>query len=79
MKDRKATLKDGTIAGSATNLFDCMRMAVSFGVPVAEAIFAATRNPAKSIGIYEEVGSLSVGKEADILLVTDELELKKVL
>ena len=44
-----------------------------------EAIFAATRNPAKRIGIYDKVGSLSVGKEADILLVTDDLELKKVL
>ena len=79
MKDCKATLKDGTIAGSATNLYDCMRKVVSFGVPVEEAVFAATRNPAKSIGIYDEVGSLSVGKEADILLVTDDLELKKVL
>ena len=79
MKDCKATLKDGTIAGSATNLYDCMRKVVSFGVHVEEAVFAATRNPAKSIGIYDEVGSLSVGKEADILLVTDDLELKKVL
>lgn len=79
MKDRKATLKDGTIAGSATNLFDCMKKAVSFGIPVSEAVFAATRNPAKSIGIYDKVGSLSVGKEADILLVTEELELEKVL
>ena len=42
-------------------------------------IFAATRNPAKSIGIYDEVGSLSVGKKADILLVTDDLELREVL
>ena len=79
MKDCKATLKDGTIAGSATNLYDCMRKAVSFGVPLEEAIFAATRNPAKSIGIYDEVGSLSVGKKADILLVTDDLELREVL
>ena len=79
MKDCKATLKDGTIAGSATNLYDCMRKVVSFGVPMSEAIFAATRNPAKSIGIYDEVGSLSVGKEADILLVTNDLELKEVL
>lgn len=79
MKDCKATLKDGTIAGSATNLYDCMRKAVSFGVPLEEALFAATRNPAKSIGIYDEVGSLSVGKEADILLVTDDLELREVL
>ena len=72
-------MRDGTIAGSATNLGDCMRKSVAFGVPLEEAIFAATRNPAKSIGIYDEVGSLSVGKKADILLVTDDLELREVL
>lgn len=37
-KDCKATLKDGTIAGSATNLYDCWRKVVSFGVPVEEAV-----------------------------------------
>ena len=79
VKDRKATLADGTIAGSATNLYDCMCKAVSFGVPMADAVFAATRNPAKSIGIYEEVGSVTPGKEADLLLVTPELKLIKVL
>ena len=79
MKNRKATLEDGTIAGSATNLFDCMRKAVEFKIPVKDAIFAATRNPAKSIGIYDQVGSLTVGKEADILLVTEDLELKRVI
>lgn len=79
VKDRKATLKDGTIAGSATNLYDCMRKAVSFGIPLADAIFAATRNPARSIGIYEQVGSVSEGKDADLLLVTDDLELVKVI
>ena len=79
MKDGKATLKDGTLAGSATNLYDCMRKAVSFGIPLADAVFAATRNPAKSIGIYKETGSVTVGKEADLLLVTDKLELKRVI
>lgn len=79
VKDGKATLKDGTIAGSATNLFDCMRKAISFGIPVCEAIWAASRNPAKSIGIYDKTGSITVGKEADLLLVTDDFELKKVI
>lgn len=79
VKDRKAVLKDGTLAGSATNLYDCMCKAVSFGVPLSEAVFAATRNPAVSIGIYDQVGSISVGKEADLLLVTDNLELKHVI
>ena len=79
MKDRKATLQDGTLAGSATNLFDCMRCAVSFGVPREQAIFAATRNPARSIGVYDRVGSLTPGKDADILLVDKDLNLKKVI
>lgn len=79
VKDRKAVLKDGTLAGSATNLFDCMRKAVEFGVPTDQAIFAATRNPAVSIGIYDKVGSVSIGKEADLLFVTENLELKRVI
>lgn len=77
--DGKATLKSGTIAGSATNLYDCMRRAISFGIPEKEAIFAATKHPAKCIGIYEQVGSISIGKEADLLLVTEDFELKQVI
>lgn len=79
VKGRLATLSDGTIAGSASNLFDCMRNAVSFGIPLGEAIAAATMIPAKSIGIYHETGSLTHGKRADIILVTKELKLVKVL
>ena len=79
MNNRKATMANGTIAGSATNLFDCMKTAMAFGIPEADAIFAATRNPAKSIGVYDRVGSLTPGKEADILLVDEVYNLKKVL
>ena len=79
MKDRKATLADGTIAGSATCLFDCMKCVISMGVPEREAILAATANPARSIGIYNEVGSLTPGKRADIVLTDEELNIVKVL
>ena len=79
MKDRKATLDDGTIAGSATNLFDCMRAVISMGVPEEEAILAATVNPAKSIGIYGETGSLTPGKRADVVLVDEGLNIVRVL
>lgn len=74
-----AKLSDGTIAGSATNLYDCMRTAVSFGIPVADAIAAATMNPAKSIGVYDTVGSLTPGKQADILLTDKDLNLIRVI
>ena len=74
-----ATIQDGTIAGSVTNLFDCMLTAISFGIPPETAIAAATMNPAKSIGIYDTVGSLTVGKKADVLIVNQEYELIRVI
>lgn len=79
VKGKLATLSDGTIAGSVTNLYDCMRTAVSFGIPLEEAVAAATINPAKSIRIDDRVGSIAVGKRADVLLVDQELRLVRVI
>lgn len=79
VKDRKAVLKDGTLAGSATNLYGCMCKAVEFGIPLEQAIMAATANPARSIGIFNRVGSIRIGKQADLLLVSEKLELKRVI
>lgn len=79
VKDRKAVLKDGTLAGSATNLYGCMCKAVEFGIPLEQAIMAATANPARSIGIFDRVGSIRIGKQADLLLVSKNLELKRVI
>ncbi|MCM1193292.1 MAG: N-acetylglucosamine-6-phosphate deacetylase [Acetatifactor muris] len=74
-----ATLSDGTIAGSATNLYDGMCNAVFFGIPLEEAVAAATMIPAKSIGIFDEVGSLTPGKRADVVLADKNLNLIRVL
>lgn len=79
VKDRKAVLKDGTLAGSATNLYGCMCKAVEFGIPLEQAIMAATANPARSIGIFDRVGSIRIGKQADLLLVSENFELKRVI
>ena len=79
VKDRKAVLKDGTLAGSATNLYGCMCKAIEFGIPLDQAIMAATANPARSIGIFDRVGSIRIGKQADLLLVSENLELKRVI
>lgn len=65
-----AALKDGTIAGSVTNLMDCMRTAVSeMGIPLTSAVKCAAVNPAKCIGIYDKCGSISAGKKADVVLL----------
>lgn len=75
----RATLADGTLAGSVTDLMQCLRNAVQFGVPLAAAIRAATDNPARVARIDQAVGSLSIGKKADLLVVTPELHLQAVM
>ena len=82
VKGNLAVLTDnpGTIAGSVTNLFDCMRKTVKeMGVPLEKAIRAASENPAASIGISENYGSISEGKYANIILVDDDLNIKHII
>ncbi len=72
---RHATLEDGTLAGSVTNLLDCLRCAVSMGISLEDAVQCASLNPARSIGIDGTFGSLEPGKAADFLLLDKELHL----
>lgn len=71
---------DGAIAGSVTNLFDCMRFAVrEAGIPLADAVRAATENPAGAIGIESTHGSIAAGKYADFVLMDRDLKLCQVV
>lgn len=72
VKGNLATLKDGTIAGSATNLMDCMRTAVKMGIPLEMAVRCATYNPAKSIGVDDVCGSIAAGKYGDCVILSKE-------
>ena len=73
-----AKLADGTIAGAATNLYDGMLNAVKFGIPVADAINAATKTPAGEIGRGDEIGSIENGKFADFVVCDEKLARKAV-
>ena len=79
VQGKLATLADGTIAGSVTDLMSCMRTAVSFGIPLEDAVTAAAVNPARVLGIYDRVGSLDTGKDANVAVLDRNLELKAVL
>ena len=58
-----------TLAGSVTSLMGCLRQAVKFGIPVADAVRACTYNPAAAIGIDDRAGTLDVGKAASLVLL----------
>jgi len=76
---RKVSLDNDTLAGSATTLPDCVRSAVEFGIPLEKALKASTINPSKSAGIDKEIGSLTVGKRADILVLDKTLNLRYII
>lgn len=80
VKGNRAVLSDGTIAGSATNLADCLRIcAGDMNVPLESAVKAATANPARAIGVFDERGSLDIGKQADIVVLDEDLTVKHVV
>ena len=69
---KRATLSDGTLAGSVSSLFDCFKYVISQGIPINQALMACTCNPARAIGIIDETGSITPGKKADLNVLYDE-------
>ena len=79
IKTDAARLADGTLAGSATNLFEEFQNLLAFGIPVKQAIKSVTINPAKAIGADKITGSIEVGKNADLLILSEDFkEIKSV-
>lgn len=72
VKDGRAQLMNGVIAGSVVNILDEIRRLISFGIPEESAIKCSTINPAKAVRIDDKVGSISVGKYADLLVLNDD-------
>lgn len=78
--NRATLVSDGALAGSVTNLMDCMRTVVKkMGIPLETAVACATMNPAKSLGEYDRYGSISKGKKANVVLLDEELDLQMVV
>ncbi len=73
VKNGEARLVDGTLAGSVLKMNEALKNIVTkVGVPLEKAIDFATANPAKSLGIFDSVGSIAVGKCADFVVIDDD-------
>jgi N-acetylglucosamine-6-phosphate deacetylase len=69
---------DGVLAGSVLTMIEAVRNLHALGVPLPEAIDAATVVPARVLGL-SEIGRLDVGLPADIVILDDSLEIERVL
>ena len=73
VKDGKARTHDGAIAGSTLSMWEAVCNLRDFAATTLEnAIYAATMAPAREIGLEDEIGSIEVGKRADLLVLEDD-------
>lgn len=78
--NRATLISDGALAGSVTNLMDCMtRVVKEMQIPLETAVACATMNPAKAIGEYQDYGSITEGKHANLVLLDNTLNVKLVM
>lgn len=66
-----------TLACSSINLLECVRRAVSFGIPLEAAVYGASTAPAKVIGA-DTIGSIAPGKCADLVVLGEDLQIRAV-
>ncbi len=79
LKDHKAATPAGTIVGSALDLFTAVKNLKEFaGISFEEALICATKAPAEMVGLYDDRGSLAVGKRADLILCDVTMEIRHV-
>ncbi|MDF1510935.1 N-acetylglucosamine-6-phosphate deacetylase [Robertmurraya sp. DFI.2.37] len=73
----RAVLEDGTLAGSIVSMRDgAANMLAIAGVELGDIVKMASMNPAKQVGVFDRKGSIALDKDADLLLVDDQLTIK---
>ncbi len=77
VKNGRAELPDGTIAGSIVNLLEEVRRLINFGIPEETALLGCTRNPARAVRA-DDLGRLAPGMKADLLILSPDYQAERV-
>ena len=80
VKGNRATIANGSLAGSVSDVMACMRTAVrTMGIPLTSAVKAATVNPARALGLDGRLGAIAPGYQADAVVLDRDLNIKHVV
>ncbi|WP_326581815.1 N-acetylglucosamine-6-phosphate deacetylase [Streptomyces sp. NBC_00487] len=73
-------MEGGSIAGSTLTQDRALKRAVTVDrLPIEDTVAALSANPARLLGLYDRIGSLDPGKDADLVLLDADFDLKGVL
>lgn len=76
VKNGQATLDNGSLAGSILKMIDAVKIMLNLdGVEITDIVKMTAENPAKQVGIFDRKGSIEVGKDADFVLLNDEMDI----
>lgn len=75
----RATIENGSLAGSVSNLMSCVRAAATqMDIPLEHAVAAATKNPARALGLNNR-GAIKPGCVADAVILDEDLQIQEVV
>ena len=77
--DRVARIGTGSIAGSTLTMDAALRRAVEAGLPLPDACAMASTTPARVLGLSDQVGALEAGLRADLVVLSEDLQVKRVM
>lgn len=80
VKNGMAVTSDGALAGSTLALLDAVKNLARFcEIPFEKAVICATATPSRVIGMYGDIGSLEVGKIADIIVLSEDHRIEGII
>jgi N-acetylglucosamine-6-phosphate deacetylase len=80
VENNSARLKDGTLAGSILRMPNAIQNILKYThCDLFHAIKMASENPAKILGIFDRKGSVTVGKDADLVVLDEKLDVVMVV
>jgi len=80
VRDGKAILADGTLAGSVLTMAQAFKNIISYtNCTIEEAIKMSSSTPAKELKIFDRKGSISTGKDADLVILNEQLDIVMTL
>lgn len=74
VKNGEARLENGTLAGSVLKMNNAVKNVMKFlNLPLEEVVKLASQNPAKNLGVFDQIGSIKEGKRADFVILDKDL------